>query len=207
MAVPLPVDMSIKNLSGRWVLDKHASTDIAKTLEVQGIPWLIRKVITTATVTLDLSHLDHDLVQKSSTNVSPTSTTEIRRTEWSDVQNKMPIFGHVLGRSRFRDFHDANDVVIEAHEFVSDSTDAQVSSEEARDDLIWLATGWLPDGISDTVTVLETQAKSLDSSWYSHQIWGFQTIDGHRRHVRKFLTWKGAKKARATYVYDYLGKA
>lgn len=92
------------------------------------------------------------------------------------------MFGHVKGQSKF------------------------VAPEDISD--AFLAKGWLedeaekkgPNGESHVLSHVE----SLDNGWTATQIWGFQTIDGERRHARHIVVAKDGKRVEIRLVYDYL---
>jgi uncharacterized protein involved in copper resistance len=123
------------------------------------------------------------------------STSEFRRLDWTEVENKISIFGTLKGRSRILHL----EASIARYDFYGET------SPETDDDLAWLAEGWISDAEGRTA-VLETQGKCLEGKWASHQIWGFQMVDSQRRHVRKMLTWRDGAPERALLVYVWLGK-
>lgn len=49
-----------------------------------------------------------------------------------------------------------------------------------------------------------SHVESVDNGWTADQIWGFQTVDGVRKHVRLIVVAKGAERAEIRLVYDNL---
>lgn len=60
------------------------------------------------------------------------------------------------------------------------------------------------DGESEHVN---TYVESYDKGWTANQVWGFETIDGNRRHVRHVVVRKGDDWKQARLVYDFQGSA
>jgi hypothetical protein len=41
------------------------------------------------------------------------------------------------------------------------------------------------------------------NGWTATQVWGFQTVNGERRHCRNLLVVKEGKRVDLRFVYDY----
>ena len=42
--------------------------------------------------------------------------------------------------------------------------------------------------------------------WIAEQVWGFEIVNGERRHTRRVVVWNAGKVTRTRYVYDYKGE-
>lgn len=54
---------------------------------------------------------------------------------------------------------------------------------------------------------VQSYAESYNNGWTANQIWGFEQIDGKRRHVRHIVVRKGDDWKQARLVYDWHGSA
>lgn len=54
-------------------------------------------------------------------------------------------------------------------------------------------------------THVQSYVESYDNGWTANQIWGFEVIDGTRRHVRHVVVRKGEDWKQARLVYDWHG--
>ncbi|OLN82856.1 hypothetical protein CCHL11_10368 [Colletotrichum chlorophyti] len=190
-----PATKTIADLNGKWVMNKSLSDSPDPALALQGIGWLTRKAVGLATVTLavkqysappappstatePVTHVDID--QFATGGLKGTSEKRCLDMEWREHSDWM--FGSVRGQSRF------------------------IAAEEIEDSFLkqsWLegeaeATG--PDGKSHIFSHVE----SIDNGWTATQIWGFQTINGERRHVRHIVVQKGDERVTMRLVYDFL---
>ena len=56
--------------------------------------------------------------------------------------------------------------------------------------------------------LVQSYVESIDGGkWRAEQVWGFEKINGDRRHTRRVVCRKGDKVQRVRLVYDYKGKA
>ena len=55
--------------------------------------------------------------------------------------------------------------------------------------------------------VILSYTESTANGWTAVQVWGFATVDGVRRHVRRIYSKKGKEEHRIRLVYDYKGPA
>ncbi|TVY86381.1 hypothetical protein LAWI1_G006531 [Lachnellula willkommii] len=93
-----PAEISIKDLSGAWVMNKTLSDDTDPVLALQGVGWWTRKAIGLATVTLHTKQYTGD---DSTTHIDISQTTENRVLNWQEREHEDHIFGHLKGRSRW----------------------------------------------------------------------------------------------------------
>ena len=166
--------------------NKQLSDSIDPIFKLQGINWLLRRIISLSTVTLHakqftddagLEHVDMSLT----TTGGMSGATELRPTDWEFRDHKDPDFGHVKNKSRW------------------------IQVQEIADE--FLAEGWIQgEGDNDERRVLETLGESCERAWIAHQIWGFGIVQGERRHVRKVVVRRNEELASVRLVYDWLGR-
>ncbi|KAK3939705.1 hypothetical protein QBC46DRAFT_290089 [Diplogelasinospora grovesii] len=186
-----PPNKTIKDLGGKWQMNKSQSTPIDPGLALQGIGWVTRKAITMATVTLDIKMFEAapsppaDPAGPACTHVEIAQTitggmkgsTEKRCLDYTFREHSDWLFGRVRGQSKW------------------------ISGSEIQDD--FLAKGWLEDEETHILSYVE----SLDNGWTATQIWGFQMVEGIRKHCRQIVISKGDEAVEMRLVYDYLGEA
>ncbi|KAL1869313.1 hypothetical protein VTK73DRAFT_3180 [Phialemonium thermophilum] len=190
-----PPSKTIKDLSGKWVMNKSLSSDTDPALALQGVSWLTRKAVGLASITLHVKQYVGPPSPPSDSNEPAThveieqtgsggfkGTTEKRCLDDTWREHSDWLFGHVRGRSRW------------------------IAASEIDD--AFLAGGWLegeeerggPDGQTHILSYVE----SLDNGWTATQIWGFQTVDGERRYCRNIVVAKGSERVEMRLVYDYI---
>ncbi|KAI0788530.1 hypothetical protein C8Q75DRAFT_237005 [Abortiporus biennis] len=182
-----PPEMTTLDISGKYFMNKTLSDDTDEILRLQGVGWFLRKALATAWVYLDITHykdesgVEHvDIVQTLSGGIS--GTTELRTLDWKERLHEDYIFGAVVGKSR------------------------RIQLEDIE--IPYLKEGWTDDvkehGAINSYVQSDT-AKS-GTSWIAEQIWGFEEIEGERRHIRHvdFIGPKG-EHIQARLVYDYQG--
>ena len=54
---------------------------------------------------------------------------------------------------------------------------------------------------------VQSYVESATNNWTANQIWGFEVIDGKRRHVRHVVVRKADDWKQARLVYDWVGPA
>jgi hypothetical protein len=174
-----PANVTIENITGDWVMNKQLSNDIVPILELQGVPWILRKAIGIASITLHTKHttdekgIDHiDIEQTGTAGIK--GTTEKRILDSEEREHEDYIFGHVKGRSRW------------------------VKLDDLKEE--YLKKGWLPFPEKGAI---ESYVERMDESWTATQIWGFEEINGERRHARHVIVQSPQKKIEARLVYDY----
>jgi len=187
-----PAEITLKDLSGQWVLDKTLSDDTDPILQLQGVGYLTRKAIAWATITLHVKqyseagvvHIDID--QTATGGIK--GTTELRVLNWSEKSHKDHLFGEVKGRSRW--------------------TDVGAEGWDALDS--YLKEGWLTgdsekSGPNGEVHV-QSWVENTKDGWIANQIWGFIEIEGTRYYARRVVVTKGDKALKVRMVYKWEGK-
>lgn len=119
-----------------------------------------------------------DIVQTAS---GLSSTTEKRCLDFVYREHKDWMYGEVRGRSCFLGPDDIDDDFLKGNWLEDDSEKVG------------------PEGKSHVLSV----AESVDNGWVARQIWGFQTVDGERRHCRNVVVVKGQERVEIRLVYDF----
>jgi len=195
-----PPSATIKNLNGKWLMNKKECGDIDAVFSLQGIGWLTRKAIGLATITQHLkqypdpddasvTHIDFDQVVTGGI----TGTTELRTLDWQDRPHSDHLFGSLKGRSRFNKVAALGESVKEVRG--GDEEDAK-----------FLAEGWDEETLAGEI--VENYVESDNNGWVGWQVWGFATVTvggkEERRHVRKVVVKKGKNVKRIRLVYDWV---
>ncbi|KAI1428136.1 hypothetical protein F5Y12DRAFT_733794 [Xylaria sp. FL1777] len=203
-----PASKTIRDLNGKWVLNKTLSDPTDPALALQGVGWLLRKAIGAATVTIvvkeyteaDASgtptlHID---IEQTASGLS--GTKEQRALDWVSREHKDFVFGRVDGRSR----------MVSGAELAALVAAPDGEARRARwVDSDFLALDWLSEGGeegeggSGEVVLNHVVA---DGGWFATQAWGFQEIGGERRHVRNVVVAKGEKFESFKMIYDFISE-
>ncbi|KAI9172036.1 hypothetical protein HJFPF1_01528 [Paramyrothecium foliicola] len=200
-------EKTIKDLNGKWVMaqpavaplpsatpahappsqNKSLSDSVEPALALQGIGFLLRKTIGLATVSINVNQYDappkppntsndiftHIDIEQSASGLTSTQENRCLDNEYRDHTDWL--FGSVRGQSRF------------------------VGVDELDDE--HLKKGWLVEG--EGKTLIYSHVESKDNGWTATQVWGFQTVNGERRHSRNLLVKKGKDRVEIRFVYDY----
>jgi hypothetical protein len=172
-----PQSKTLKNLAGKWKLNKSLSDDISPVLELQGVNSLLRKAVSSASVHLKISQPSENEIhiEQTATAASIPGTTEQYILDHQWRENKDPFFGQIRGRSRWIDR-------------------SEVTGDGLNDGLDKLDEGEL----------IEATGGAVDGSWSATHIWGFSEMEGKRKHVRKVVVKaKNGKEVRVMMVYDW----
>ncbi|RPA81351.1 hypothetical protein BJ508DRAFT_361927 [Ascobolus immersus RN42] len=180
-----PATTTTKDLSGTWVMNKTLSDSVDEILSLQGVGWILRKTITSATVTLTAKHITNaEGVEEINIDQTLTGgikgTTENRVLDWTPREHTDYIFGTVSSKSRRIPLADK-------------ASDA------------FFSTGWTEDVSADGV--INTEAVNTAAGWTAEQVWGFSSEKGgERRHTRKVRITKGDKTLEKVLVYDWISQ-
>ncbi|KAH8882117.1 hypothetical protein GQ53DRAFT_461699 [Thozetella sp. PMI_491] len=191
-----PASKTLKDLTGKWALNKSLSDSPEPALALQGIGWLTRKAIGLASVTLNTKQytgppnapadasgapvVHIDIEQTATGNLK--GTTENRCVDGTWREHSDWLFGSVRGRTIW------------------------IKAEAIEDP--FLAGNWL-EGDEEAAgpegeTHIMSHVESLDNGWTAVQIWGFQTVNGERRYARNLVISKGSDKVTFRMVYDWV---
>lgn len=179
-----PSQVTLQNLSGKWTLNKSSSDNFATVLALQGVNVLIRKAASTASVHLTVTQPDtqHINMAQSVTAGKIPGTTEEYVLDWAWRENEDGFFGKVQGRSRW----------VGIEEGVKEGV------LKEREGAVWL------EGDSEG-SLIEAEGKK-DGEWEARHLWGFEVVDGERRHTRRvWVRNKEGEEIRVRMVYDWVG--
>ncbi|KAJ7487447.1 hypothetical protein B0H11DRAFT_2407830 [Mycena galericulata] len=183
----VPPELTILDISGKFVMNKGLSGDTDTILSLQGVGWFTRKAISLGTVTLFIKHYkddeghEHvDIDQVLTGGIE--GTREERTLIWTEHNNEDHLFGHVIGKSR------------------------RVQASELE--IEFLKKDWTADtlehGLIESYVYSDTPKSG--KTWIADQTWGIQDINDERRYVRHVkFTGPKAEDIECLLVYDYLG--
>ncbi|CAM1507220.1 Fc.00g068610.m01.CDS01 [Cosmosporella sp. VM-42] len=183
-----PAEKTTKDLSGNWVMNKSLSDSTEPALALQGIGFLIRKPVSYATITLDVTQytappkppatgtdiVTHIDITQSASGLSSTQENRCLDNEFREHSDWL--FGDVKGRSQW------------------------ISLDEVED--AFLKKDWLIEG--EGKNLILSHVESQGNGWTATQVWGFQNINDERRYVRHVLVKKGDKRVEVRFVYDFV---
>lgn len=179
-----PPAVALQSLSGNWQLNKSCSDDFSKVLALQGVNILLRKTATAAAIHLRITQPDsqHINMAQSVTSGKIAGTTEEYTLDWEWRTNQDSFFGEIAGRSRW------------------------VSVEEGREtEVVGGGEGEWIEGDSEG-KLIEAEGRKEDGEWRAHHLWGFEVVDGERRHTRRvFVRNQKGEELRVRMVYDFVG--
>lgn len=180
-----PPNKTLQSLSGKWKLNKSCSDDFASVLALQGVSLPVRKAATSVAIHLDISQPDEQHIKSAQkiTSGKLSGTTEEYTLDWECRTNADSFFGEVSGRSRWISVEDASKTEV---------LDGGVEE-------------WI-EGDSDG-KLIEAEGKKADGGWRAHHLWGFEQVDGERRHTRRvYVENKKGEHIRVKMVYDFVGE-
>ncbi|OAL07427.1 hypothetical protein IQ06DRAFT_289149 [Phaeosphaeriaceae sp. SRC1lsM3a] len=196
-----PASVNIKNLQGKWVINKTLSDSPDPVLALQGVGWLTRKAIGLATVTQHLKQspttgedgqptTQIDVEQFATAGVK--GSTEKRTLDWHYRGHTDWLFGTLQGRTRYNTLK----AVLE------ESQGKGTTEEDAK----FLVEGWLKE--TEEGEVVESFVDNDGAKWTGWQIWGFAEINGERKLTRRFAIRRKDKNevVRIRLTYDWLGE-
>ncbi|KAJ5779676.1 hypothetical protein N7457_007396 [Penicillium paradoxum] len=210
-----PVDITLKNLSGTWVMDSTHSNPTDPVLSLQGMGWIMRKTLSLATVTIDVHEykdaedatLYHVDAQQTITG-GIQGTKEERKLDWAEREHVDHIFGKLQGRSRHLSGAKGEDGVVRPVLEVQTKVgkpeaDAKVQKFLSGDILIdgSKSEGFLAEEAEGEF--LQSFVRNVESGWTAEQVWGFETVGGERRHTRRIVVAKGSKVEFTRLVYIF----
>ncbi|OQD60337.1 hypothetical protein PENPOL_c024G06569 [Penicillium polonicum] len=199
MAVPDFQDAP--DLTGTWVLNRKLSTDPDDVFVLQGVPWVVRKVLRHARLSLQISQTT-SLSAKNGPCIegNPNAgcdlaadvklVTSLRMTQTvnpggfdsegsysvdgSPQDVSLPIFGDIQMQLQF--------------------VNVSAILEDSIRQVLEVAS------LSDKV--IQELAQNASKGWEAEVIWGFEELDGKRYLTRNISTTKAEKKVIAKMVYD-----
>jgi hypothetical protein len=179
-----PPNKTLQSLSGKWQLNNKYSDDFSSVLAIQGVNLLVRKAATAASIHLTVTQPDeqHIKMAQSVTSGKIPGTTEEYTLDYEWRKNQDSFFGEISGRSRWVGVEEGRKTSV-------------VNEGEGE---------WL-EGASEGKLIHAEGRK--EGEWEASHLWGFELVDGERRHTRRVLVsnQKG-EELRVRMVYDFMGE-
>ncbi|POS82757.1 hypothetical protein EPUL_006254 [Erysiphe pulchra] len=195
-----PASVTIKNLTGKWIMNKKKSSPSEPPLTTQEVGWAKRKAIGIATLTLsvnqtiDDSGITHIVIEQTATGGIP-GTTESRKLSWELQEHTDHVFGTIKGRTRWIHLDAIKEPLPEE------------DYEDTPEDIKFLTEGWIEDesenGGPNGERHIDSFVRNESVGWTARQIWGFQMIEGARYYVRHIVVKKGSKVHQVKLIYDW----
>ncbi|RPD64978.1 hypothetical protein L226DRAFT_541575 [Lentinus tigrinus ALCF2SS1-7] len=182
----VPAEMTTRDISGKFIMNKDLSDDSDEILRLQGVGWFTRKAIGMATLYLDVKHykeddgIEHiDVAQTITGGIK--GTNEHRILDWTEREHEDHIFGAVLSKSR------------------------RVTLDDVERE--WLKRDWLDESFADghiIYTCAKSDTAKSGRTWSSEQVWGFETVNGEKRYTRHvYFEGPASEIITIRLVYDY----
>lgn len=160
---------------------------------------MTRKAVSMATLTLDIKHYtappsppaDPSGPEVSHIEIEQTGTgglkgsTERRCLDYTFRDHSDWLFGSVRGQSKWMKPEEIQDPFLASKDWFE-------GDEEKGG----------PNGETHVLSHVE----SVDNGWTATQIWGFQLVEGVRKHVRHIVIAKGSERVELKLVYDWLSE-
>ncbi|XWW99246.1 hypothetical protein V2A60_007255 [Cordyceps javanica] len=189
-----PDAVSMQDLTGSWLLNKALSDSFDPAFEFQGIPWIIRKVVSITTLTLKVSYdVDEDgaktLVFTQAASIAIAGLSEEKETRFLDGRetfHSSALFGTSSARSRMVNLSSA------------------IGNDGKPLDSA-LTRGFLHEGEPGEDNNLFDLIVHQTKGWVMEQLWGFAMVNDERRLMRKMVIKKGGDVAYITAFYDWTG--
>jgi hypothetical protein len=162
----------------------------------QGIPWIIRKVISIATLSMTVAHgVDEagakTLVFTQAASIAIAGLSEEKETRFLDGRetfHSSTLFGTSSARSRMVNLSTAT------------GNDGKLLDPLLTSDFLQEGN---PDGDNNLLDLIVHQTKG----WVMEQVWGFGVLNNERRLLRKMALKKGSEAVYITAWYDWKGRA
>lgn len=205
-----PPSITIHSLSGAYDLNKTLSDSTSAMLKMQNIGFLVRQAANYSAITVHLSQYPYPEDSTGSTvqvDQEQISTGNMKQYEPRILdgevrEREIQYWGKVRGWNKYVVF--LFPFFSGFFMFIILIPFRYVKLSEITQDA-WLTEGWDPECSSEQGQVLLSFTESVGNGWMACQVWGFATVDGIRRHVRRIYSKKGKEEHRVRLVYDYKG--
>ncbi|KAE9408249.1 hypothetical protein BT96DRAFT_986025 [Gymnopus androsaceus JB14] len=181
----VPANLTTLNMSGKFLMNKSLSDPPEEMLNLQGVGWIKRKAIGSATVKVYMKHSKTDSgveclsISQEVGGGDPTEP-EDKVLDWTEKTKDGKFFGPCVTKSK------------------------RVKVEEL--DEPYLKEGWTADTLEHGCILVYLSSEGKHG-WSTKQTWGVGEVDGERRHVRHVcFTGPKGEKLQNRLVYDYLGE-
>ncbi|KAJ5092995.1 hypothetical protein N7456_008856 [Penicillium angulare] len=197
MAAPLSKDVT--NLTGTWHLNRKLSDDPESLFAMQGVPWITRKALRLASLSLQMTQ------SVSMFDASSDSTSDGTNTS-SDDDGFVTML-HVRQVVSPGSFNSDSSCPVngqEQHMSVPIFGDIKMSlrymkASDIKDEVLRQR---YEDGCP-TKMVIDEDAFNPKMGWTAHVLWGFENINGKRYLTRNATSSRNDETVVARMVYDY----
>ncbi|KAM0323355.1 hypothetical protein ACHAQA_008948 [Verticillium albo-atrum] len=189
-----PPQATIRDLNGTWRMSKTLSDDLGPSLALQGMPWILRKAVSFATITGKLSQTQDE---NGITNIAvqQTATGGIKG---EDEKHKLDGAENIHGSMAFGAQHVRSNWL--------DLKTAKPLSLGGEPLDPFLLQGWLEEEQAGQPGHITVNVFNERAGWKADQVWGFAEIDDKRYRVAKLLVRKGEETAPVRVVYEWVGR-
>ncbi|KAL2869246.1 uncharacterized protein BJX67DRAFT_347920 [Aspergillus lucknowensis] len=211
-----PADVSIRNLTGDWTVDKSKSNNLDAVLKLQGIGWLRRKAVTSGTITLKINQHTDGATDGSSSGEAVTQlmmqqglrgifpgVEQTRALNWTEHEHVDAVSGDPIKvRSRFVSAVRTGDGKVRP--VLEVETTGDKSSVEDH-----LGSAVVPageDGTGETIEkafVQDLIVSGGKEEWTSEQIWAVEKIGDEVILSCKAVAAKGDSSEKAVLAYKF----
>lgn len=178
-----------------FIQSKKLSDSFEEALALQGIPWILRKLVGLATLSMYVTQVVDDSGLKTITFDQTASVaiggvkgeTEVRVLDWREELNTSMVFGTTSHRSRLINLKTALDQYEKhLHPFLTE--------------------GFLEEGLVGADNNVYDIVVHPINGWVIEQVWGFGIVNGERLFIRKTLVTKGDEEVAIRGIYEWKGK-
>ncbi|KAI1209447.1 uncharacterized protein F4807DRAFT_93867 [Annulohypoxylon truncatum] len=188
MAAPDAITM--RNLSGVWIVSRSLSDDPEPCYKLQALPWVLRKLLSLATITNIVTQTSDE---KGCNQIKITSTMSggfefdiepyvLDGLEYSTLRGTQRVCAHWVDLRR--------------------SKPLSMSGEPIDP---YLTQDWMEDSNATTWDHIYLCIVNERGGWAADYVWGFSWKNGGRHFVKKLLLKKGEHFIRMAIVYEWIG--
>ncbi|KAL4907108.1 hypothetical protein BDW74DRAFT_189671 [Aspergillus multicolor] len=201
-----PSDLSIRNLTGDWAIDKSKSKNIDGALKLQGIGWLRRKAVTSGTITLKTTYDTNSnslMMQQGLRGIFP-GVEQTRLLDWSEHEHVDAVSGAAIKvRSRFvRGVVEGEKVKPVLQVETNTAKKAEVETYLTAAVSIPVPAGQVGDG-DEEKSFVQDFIVCEGGGWTAEQIWAVEKIGDGLFLTCRAVAAKGDTIEQAYQVYQY----
>ncbi|KAJ5788783.1 hypothetical protein N7457_003773 [Penicillium paradoxum] len=191
----------IPDLTGSWVLNRKLSTDPDEVFSLQGVPWVVRKVLRHARLSLQIWQ-STSIPPSKSTMSEGTSIESPALTEKSDSVTTLRV-KQTVNPGGFDSEGcyavDGSPQDLSLPIFGDIRTQLTIIN---KSDILDNCVCQILTVASLTANVIQELAHNASKGWEAEVIWGFEELDGKKYLTRNISTTKEEKKVIAKMVYE-----
>ncbi|KAF4510563.1 hypothetical protein G6O67_002440 [Ophiocordyceps sinensis] len=207
-----PASKTLKDLNGKWSMNKQLSDSTDAGLAIQGIGYLTRKAIGLASISLTVKEYEGPAKEqaKQPSTKEHEGPAEEQATQPSGPAGDGP-FTHIdiwqsaAGLTSTEELRCLDDHARPHSDWLFGAVEGRsrwARLADVGDE--YLGAGWLTTGDGNDDDVVFNHVVSMGNGWTATQVWGFQDVGGERRHCRNVVIEKGAQRAEFRLVYDFV---